>query len=328
MLSLTALARHRDVLEQALPQGARWLTIDTDGALRVDGTRTTWDPEASPPEVAWQTTDLLHGGPLRPFYRLVQGSCSFRWLQTSSAGFDSPTISNLVRRGVRVTTSHIAGPPIGEFVLRAALDHLQEADSWRRSAARHEWESHDFVEVGSTRWLVIGLGQVGTAIARSARSLGAHVTGVRRSSSATPDVDALITPRQVRDVLPSSDVVVLAVPANAATASLVDENFLRHMKKSSVLINVGRGSLVDEQALLQALDTGRPARAVLDVASSEPLSSTDPLWSHPKVVLTPHNAALGNLRYGRSAAVFASNLESYARQEPLAHEVRFTDLPA
>ncbi|WP_109472519.1 D-2-hydroxyacid dehydrogenase [Ornithinimicrobium cavernae] len=326
LLSLCALERHRDLLEQVRPEGARWFALGTDGELRVEGGTVHWDPETLPLEVAWRTTDLLRGGPLRAFYRLVTESSSLRWLQSNSAGFDSPVLSDLVRRGVRVTTSHIAGPPIAEFVLRAAMDHLQGADVWRESATQRQWQPHDFVEMGSTRWLVIGLGQVGAAVAQRARAFGAHVTGVRRSQSATSVVDSLATPQQLRDLLPSCDVVVIAAPANSATAGLVDSDFLRRMKTSSVLINVGRGALVDERALLASLDAGRPGRAVLDVAASEPLPSDDPLWSHPQVVITPHNASLGDGRFERAAAVFASNLQHYAHGEPLAHEIRSTDL--
>lgn len=326
LLTATALDRHRDVVVPAAPTGVRWLCLDADGTLRVDGTDDALDVREATPEVAWLTTDLFQGGPIRQFFGSVTRSESLRWLQSSAAGFDAPIFGDLVRRGVRLTSSHIAGPPIADFVLRAALDHLQDANAWRTAAARHEWETHEFVEMGSTRWLVIGLGAIGTEVAIRARAFGAHVTGVRRSPAGDEPVDAMVGPDDVMGLLPESDVIVLATPANAGTTNLVDDAFLARMRSTALLVNIGRGALVDEAALLGALDAGQLARAALDVTATEPLPADDPLWSHPKVVITPHSSALGDGRYGRAAEVFAANLSRYAAGEPLHHEVTAEDL--
>ena len=325
-LTSSALDAHREVLLAAAPPGTRWLCLSTDGSLEVDGTGEALDVRTATPEVAWLTTDLVQGGPMRPFFGLVTRSSSLRWLQSSAAGFDAPVFGELVRRGVRLTASHIAGPPIADFVLRAALDHLQDADAWRAAAVDHRWEPHEFTEMGATRWLVIGLGAIGHEVAVRARAFGAHVTGVRRSPTGDEPVDAMARPDEVPGLLPESDVVVLALPANAGTTHMVDDEMLGHMREGSVLVNVGRGALVDEDALRRALDHGRPARAVLDVTATEPLPADDPLWDHPRVVVTPHSSALGHGRHGRAAEAFADNLRRYAAGEPLRHEVTAADL--
>ena len=327
-LTAAALDAHREVLEGAAPDDVRWLCLGADGTLRVDGSGDEIDIRTATPEVAWLTTDLFQDGPVRPFFGLVSRSSSLRWLQSSAAGFDAPVFAELVRRGVRLTSSHIAGPPIADFVLRAALDHLQDADAWRAAAADHEWAPHEFVEMGSTRWLVVGLGTIGAEIAVRARACGAHVTGVRRSPSGEEPVDAMARPDEVPGLLPESDVVVLATPATARTTHLVDDDFLGRMRPTSVLVNIGRGALVDEDALRRALDAGRPARAVLDVTGTEPLPADDPLWDHPRVVITPHSSALGDGRRERAAAAMAENLRRYASGEPLRHEVTAADLDA
>lgn len=326
LVSSTALDRHRDVVDAAAPPTVRWLCLDPDGTLRLDGDRSELDIRSSTPEVAWLTTDLFQGGPIRPFFGLVTRAESLRWFQSSAAGFDAPIFGDLVRRGVRLTSSHIAGPPIADFVLRAALDHLQDADAWRAAAARREWAPHEFVEMGSTRWLIIGLGAIGAEIAVRARAFGAHVTGVRRTPTGDEPVDQMVAPDQVAAELPDADVVVLATPANAGTTHLVDDAFLARMRSTALLVNIGRGALVDEAALLRALDAGQLGRAALDVTATEPLPADDPLWSHPSVVLTPHGSALGDGRYGRSAEVFAANLARYVAGEPLHHEVTADDL--
>ncbi|HSL59299.1 MAG TPA: NAD(P)-dependent oxidoreductase, partial [Acidimicrobiales bacterium] len=234
--------------------------------------------------------------------------------------------ADLVRRGVRLTTSHIAGPPIADVVLRAALDHLQDAGSWRRAQAERRWAPHDFVEMNDTTWLVVGLGTIGNEIAVRARAFGARVVGVRRSPTGDEPVDLVVTPDAIGDHLGGADVVVLATPASAATAGMVDAGFLAAMAPGSLLANVGRGALVDEVALLAALDAGRPARAYLDVTATEPLPADSPLWDHPRVELTPHSSALGHGRHRRAATVFAANLQRYLAGAPLHHEVTAADL--
>src|SRR5690606_17684357 len=123
------------------------------------------------------------------------------------------------------------------------------------------------------------------------------------------------------------DVVVLAAPANAATRGMVDDAFLASMKPGSVLVNVGRGSLVDEDALVRALDRGDGIEAaLLDVTAVEPLPEGSPLWSHPRVMLTPHSSALGNGRHARAADVFLENLARWLRDEPLSYVVTEDEL--
>ncbi|MGY6499629.1 MAG: D-2-hydroxyacid dehydrogenase [Acidimicrobiales bacterium] len=322
--SAAALDAHRDLLDPAAPAGTRWLELSTDGTVHVAGDEV--DIRDAAPEVAWLTTDLVQGGPARPFFGLISRSTTLRWLQSSAAGFDHPIFAELMQRGVRLTPSHISGPPIADFVLRAALDHLQDADAWRAAASEHRWEPHEFTEMASTHWLVVGLGTIGAEVATRARAFGARVTGVRRSPAGDEPVDTMIGPDAIRAVLPTVDVVVLATPASASTTGLVDREFLSVMKDGSLLVNIGRGALVDEPALLDALDHGRLARAVLDVTATEPLPEDDPLWSHPRVVVTPHSSALGDGRFRRAAEVFAANLERYGRSGELVGEVTVDDL--
>jgi phosphoglycerate dehydrogenase-like enzyme len=150
--------------------------------------------------------------------------------------------------------------------------------------------------------------------------------GVRRSPTGREPVDEMVGPDDVRARLGAADVVVLATPATGATAGMVDAGFLAEMRPGSLLVNVGRGALVDEEALLAALDAGRPGRAYLDVTATEPLPEDSPLWDHPRVELTPHSSALGHGRHDRAAAVFASNLRRYLAGDGLVHEVTADEL--
>jgi phosphoglycerate dehydrogenase-like enzyme len=274
-------------------------------------------------DVAWATSDLYGDADLaRHFFGAVLSSETLRWLQVSNAGVDHPVFAQIAARGVTLTTSHVTGVPIAEYVIRAVLDHFQRAGEWRASIAEGRWEVHEFREVAGTTWLVVGLGAIGSAVAARARALGATVLGVRRNPTGDEPVDELVD----LSAAGRADVVVLAVPATAATRGMVDDAFLAGMRRGSVLVNVGRGALVDEEALLRALDGGTPEAALLDVTTVEPPPADSPLWTHPRVTLTPHSSALGSGRHARAAGSFLDNLEAHLAGAPLAHVVTDEDL--
>jgi phosphoglycerate dehydrogenase-like enzyme len=298
--------------------------LGTDGGLRLaDGQRV--DPEEASPDVLFGTFDLfVEGGAGEQFMGLASTLRSIRWLASPSAGHEGPLFASIANRGARITASHHNGPPIAEYVLRAVLDNFQRASEWRAGQERREWVKHEFREVGGSTWLVIGLGSIGGRVAQLAQAFGATVIGCRRHPDPSDPTDRSITLVELPSVLGEVDVVVLATPGGSATEHLVDDEFLQAMKPGSVLVNVARGSVVDEAALLAGLERGVPTAAMLDVVASEPLAPDSPLWDHPAVTLTPHNAAGGDGRGRRQAQAFADNLARLLAGEPMAHEI--TDL--
>ncbi|HEY8523747.1 MAG TPA: D-2-hydroxyacid dehydrogenase [Acidimicrobiales bacterium] len=311
----------------------RWWTIETDGTIRLaagppppgvavgNGAATDALVALGGPEIAWLSTDSFYSGVFRPMARTLRSSERLAWVQSAAAGTDAGVFRDLLARGVRITTAHVTAIPIAEYVLGAVLRHYQRPEAWEEAARAHEWRHHDFREVHGTTWLVVGLGAIGTEVATRARAFGARVLGVRRTPTGDEPVDAVYTPDRWREALPAADVVVLAAPATSETHHLIDRTALAAMRAGSVLVNVARGSLVDEDALLAALDRGRPAHAVLDVVATEPLPADSPLWDHPAVTLTAHSAGGGLGRDGRAADVFTDNLGRYLAGEPLVHEV-------
>lgn len=316
---LTRAAHDRYWAGLARP-GLAPLVMDPDGTLRAGDGRGV-DRDAAACEVAWGTSDLYDSGALRPFLGLVRRMPALRWYQSPAAGFDGDWYAELAERGVRVTNAHVNGIPIAEFVLRAVLDHFQGAPSWRRQQAARRWEPHEFREVSGSTWLVVGLGSIGGGVARRAAAFGSRVIGCRRTPRPEDPADRIVTPGELPAVIGQADVVVLAAPATADTAGLVDDAFLQAMRPGSVLVNVARGSLVDEDALLRALERGVPEAAVLDVFATEPLPPEHPFWRHPAVIVTPHNAAGSDGRYDRQAALFSDNLDRYLSGQPLVEDV-------
>jgi phosphoglycerate dehydrogenase-like enzyme len=165
-------------------------------------------------------------------------------------------------------------------------------------------------------------------VAVRARAFGAKITGVRRNPDPHPVADRIASLADLPELLPEADVVVLACPLTPETKNLVDADFLGRMKPGSVLVNVGRGGLVDEPALLTALDRGVPDHAVLDVFVTEPLPADSPFWSHPRVALSPHASGATDGQSARNDALFLENLGRYVRGEPLISEIAAADVLA
>ena len=293
--------------------------------MRPDGTIWEGDKEIpaddARPEVAWASVDLFRTKAGRDYFVALLKSPVLKWVQSSSAGFENPVFAQLVQKGARLSNNHSQAVGMSEYVLWGVLDYLQRGGQRRADQAAHTWEPQPFTEISGSRWLVIGFGAIGQAVARRAKAFDAHITGVRRTAGPQEHADAMATPDRIHDLLPDCDVVALTTPLNAQTANMVDKAFLSRMKPGSVLVNVGRGGLVDEAALLAALDAGTPAHAVLDVFETEPLPSDSPFWDHPKVTLTPHASAMGSGLSARTDALFVENLGRYLAGKPLVNEV-------
>ncbi|HVI31935.1 D-2-hydroxyacid dehydrogenase [Phenylobacterium sp.] len=268
-------------------------------------------------EAGWMNADLWAGGPGREYAVALLKSPKLRWVQSGAAGFDNPVFGKLIEKGVTLTTSHGQAVGMAEYVLWGVLDHFQRGAERRASQANRAWNRLAFREITGSHWLVIGFGAIGQGVAQRARAFGARVTGVRRSQAPHPDADAIAALSDLPRLLPQADVVVLSIPLTAESRHLVDARFLSAMKDGSVLVNVGRGGLVDEPALLAVLDAGKPEHALLDVFETEPLPPENPFWDHPRVMLTPHASGITSGQGTRNDALFLENLGRFVRGGPL-----------
>jgi phosphoglycerate dehydrogenase-like enzyme len=307
----------------AAVEGVEWLRVRGDGTFVLDDEPVA--PNEAEPEVAWGTAHIFRDGTLEHFFGALLTSETIRWFQSPAAGIDHPVFGMIMQRGIRLSSSHGNNIPIAEYVLGAVLRAYQRPEEWDAARREKAWRGHEFLEVHGTTWLIIGVGAIGSAIAERARAFGARVIGSRRHPAGDEPVDQMIGPHELLSVVPDCDVVVLAAPATPETRHVVDAPFLAAMREGSVLVNIARGSLVDEDALLVALERGVPETAILDVFETEPLPDDSPFWTHPRVVVTPHATDAGIGRHARNADLFLHNLERYRAGEPLRHEI--TDLP-
>lgn len=261
-------------------------------------------------DIAWITADVWEP-PETELFAHILAARGLTWCHTTAAGTDGELYETLRRRQVVVTNSHCNADAVADFVLRAGLDALQSASRWRDAALSGGWERHRFPEMRLTTWLVVGLGAIGRGVTVRAQSFGASVIGCRRRPVGDEPADLVVTPDRLLSELPRADVVVLAASSTKDSAHLVDSAFLAAMREGSVLVNVARASLIDEAALLAALQGGRPALAVLDTFYEEPLPQASSMWHNERIVLTPHNAGAGIGAADSAATEFAAKLAAW-----------------
>jgi phosphoglycerate dehydrogenase-like enzyme len=293
--------------------GVAPVLMDADGRLTLDGAEVS--PEAADAEAAWANNDVFVSPAVRAYMTAVLKSPRLAWVQSGGAGFENPVFAAIVRKGATLTTTHVQAVGIADYVLWGVLDRWQRGPERRANQVAVRWERLPFRDVRDSRWLIVGFGTIGQETAARARAFGAHVTGVRRTPGEHPLADAMVA--DWREALPAADVVVLSLPLSRETARMADATAFAAMKPGAVFVNVGRGGLVDEAALLAALDRGTPEHAVLDVFDAEPLPADSPFWSHPRVVVTAHTSGNGSTASARADAVFLANLRSFAAGEAL-----------
>ena len=273
------------------------------------------------PEVVWLSLDSYASGTLGGLFGRLMKADAARWAQVMAAGIDNPMFRSIMEKGVRISKSSAQATPIAEYVVAHALSLQVPIGQAAALQAAHEWKSTPYHEIAKTRWLMAGFGNIGHEIAKRIKPFGVHLTVVRRSSAAESElVDQVITLKDIGDELPQADVVVLACALNDETRGMCDDAFFRAMKPGAVLINIGRGGLVDEEALRAGLDRDQPGHAVLDVFQTEPLPAESWFWDHPKVRVTAHSSNSGDGNLGRGDELFLENLGRYLSKQPLLNE--------
>jgi phosphoglycerate dehydrogenase-like enzyme len=264
-----------------------------------------------------------------------------RWVQLHSAGVNQVQNTPLWESGVIITTlSGIHASNMAEYVLMMMLALAHRLPRMLAYQVRAEWPSQRWAkfvpqELRGATVGVIGYGSIGREVGRLAHALGMRVLGLHRGGMAGPpgyelpelagqpgaEPDRLYTPDQLTQMLAECDYVVLAVPHTSATHHLMNQTALRAMKPTAALVNVARGAIVDEAALIHALREGWIAGAALDVFEQEPLPADSPLWKMENVVISPHVSGFTPHYDERATALFGENLRRYLAGEPLLNQV-------
>ena len=272
------------------------------------------------PEVVWLSLDSYASGTLRQLYSRLMKAKAPRWTQIMAAGIDNPMFRSIIEKGVRLSKSSAQATPIAEYVVAHALSLQVPIQAQADLQKTHAWESTPYRELASTRWVLIGFGNFGHEIARRIKPFGVDLTVVRRNPAPDPLADRVIGLSELAGVLPEADVIVLACALNDETRNLCDAAFFAALKPGAILLNIGRGGLVDEDALRAGLDRDQPGHAVLDVFQTEPLPTDHWIWDHPKIRVSAHTSNSGDGNLGRGDELFLENLRRYLTGEPLLNE--------
>jgi len=318
---------YRPIAEALAPMAGRLdlLLMNDAGEITLNGQPVSLGD--AQPDLLWTSGGMYFGPAAGKFVEAALASRRLEWAHSQASGLDHPLFPQLAARGVRLSNSHGQAVCIAEYVVAEVLAHFQRIAERRAAQAARRWDHFRFREIRDSHWLIVGFGAIGAGVAERIRGFGPTITGVRRTPGPHPLADEMVPLSQAAEAARRADVVVLAAPAGADTDRLVDAAFLAGMKSGSVLVNVGRGTLVDETALLQALDRGTPEFAILDVFDKEPLPADSPFWAHPRIALTGHASSYGEGLQRRNDALFVENLRRYLAGEPLLNLVDPRDVP-
>ncbi|MEV2211631.1 D-2-hydroxyacid dehydrogenase [Streptomyces sp. NPDC050997] len=299
------------VVDQALLPPMRW---PADFAGDPSWQRTPVQQRAY--EAAIDSADALYGIPdVDPaaLARAVRANPRLRWVHTMAAGgggqVKAAELSSDELYRVQFTTSAgVHGHPLAEFAVFGVLAGAKNLPRLNRQQRHHEWSGRWMMrQVSEQTVLVLGLGGIGRIVAAKLHALGATVIGTSRTDVSVAGVSTVVRPDRIVEVAPTVDAVVNTLPGTTATEHLISKRFFDALRPGACLVNVGRGSVVDEAALTDALDSGRVGFAALDVFENEPLSAHSPLWDHENVLVSPHTAALNAMEDRRIAELFAAN---------------------
>jgi phosphoglycerate dehydrogenase-like enzyme len=284
------------------------------------------DPEPLPTELAaaLARADVVFGFVIpRGIPALAPG---VRWIATPATGVDHLRGTGVLESAIPVTTvGGLFGPIIAEHVFAMILAFAKRLPHFGAQQRTKAWQMSRVTALEGRTVGLVGVGAIGSAVALRAKAFGMRTIGLGRGEPrgrTIPGVDELVGREQLSDLLAAADWLVVAAADTPATRRMIGAHELAAMKPEAVLVNVARGSLVDENALVRALRDGRIAGAALDVFATEPLSPESPLWEMPNVLVTPHIATNVPEYLARAVAAFASNVRRFLAGAPLEQQLR------
>jgi phosphoglycerate dehydrogenase-like enzyme len=301
------------------------ITFDKSGTYQVAGG--TQRPAEVDVDYMWLNSSINADGFQAGAFDLCLATRSIKVLQTFNAGLDHPFYKVISAKGTRICNSSAQAVAISEYVLAQVFAVFQPIGEQRALQAAKQWKITPYREIAGTHWLIVGFGPIGQEIARKVKALGATTAVVRRKPELSETVDKAGTLADAASLAAEADVIVLACPLTAATRGFAGERFFAAAKKGATLVNIARGGVIDDPALLAALDRGQVATAILDVFNTEPLPVDHAYWAHPNVRLTGHTSFAGSGVRGRWDRLFLDNLPRFVRGEPLRNEFDPRDFP-
>jgi len=261
----------------------------------------------------------------RRVQKLLDATPKLRWYHTLSAGVENMPLAELAERGIVLTNnSGSYDIQIAEHLLAFVFAASRQLHRYRDLQQASEWKEQQHQELRGATIVVYGMGSIGGEIARLASAVGMRVIGVRRSAGLPPPgVERVLSTDRLAEVVGEADYLAIAAPLTPSTRGAISREVISRLKPTAWIMNIGRGAIVDETAMIEALEAKRIAGAALDVFTTEPLPKESPLWRLDNVIITPHHSSSSPRSAERTLALFAENLRRYKAGEPLINRVDF-----
>lgn len=287
----------------------------------IDVVRLVGDEHVAPGDLERITIAFFSGDTWPDRSSAFLGACTrapnLEWLQTFSAGTDHPIFGTIRDAGATLTNSSgSSAPSIAQTVMLYLLALSRDLPGLGRAQAARRWETASAQDLDGLRLGIVGLGEIGSEVARLATAFGMDVVGLRRTVRGD-EICETWTIDRLHELLGRSDAIVVAAPLNAETNGLFDATAFAAMRPGAWFVNVGRGEIVDEEAMVAALHSGHVGGAGLDVFATEPLPADSPLWAFPNVIITPHSSGTTDRSRIRSVDQFIDNFRRWTADEAL-----------
>ena len=255
--------------------------------------------------------------------KLLDATPKLRWYHTVSAGVENMPLPELAQRGIVLTNnSGSYDIQIAEHLMAFVFAASRQLHRYRDNQRANEWKEQQHQELRDATMVVYGMGSIGGEIARLASAVGMRVIGVRRKGGPSePGIDRVVAADRLADVVGEADYLAIAAPLTTATRGAISREVIARMRPTAWIMNIARGAIVDESAMIEALQAKRIGGAALDVFTTEPLPKESPLWTLENVIVTPHHSGSSPRAGERTLALFAENLRRYKAGEPLINRV-------
>jgi len=244
---------------------------------------------------------------------------SLKYIQLTSAGTDRVPMEKITEKGISLQTARgVYSIPMAEWAMCKALDHVKQTAFFAENQKNKAWEkSRSLSELYGKNVCIVGFGSIGTECGKRFHAFGCHVTAVDIFPIESSYIEKYINVSNLKDAVKDADITILTLPLSSMTKGIIDKEVLSNMKEKSLLINIARGGLINESALIETLSSGR-IYAALDVFETEPLDEKSPLWSFPNAEISPHNSFVSDGNDKRLKDLIFENLKTYAerRVEP------------
>lgn len=302
---------------------------DLIGAPRYAADHTAPKRDLTPEQEAeWQAllagADILFDFDWHRANDLPELAPKVQWIQATSAGIGQFVARN--QFGIRMprtrftTASGVHSVPLAEFCMLAMLMHFRGLGHLQTEQKRHHWERFATTDLTNKTVAIVGLGRIGKEVARLSKAFGMRVVGTKAREN-DAQVDEFYAPERLHEMLSIADVVVLIVPHTPLTDKMIGAEEFAAMKDGVYLINIARGAVVDEPAMIEALQGGKLAGAALDVFAVEPLPADSPLWDMSNVLVSPHSASTSDRENERIVELFCDNLRRFLDGQPLRNQL-------